>query len=262
MPELPEVEIFKRFVDSKALRKKIVRAEISCPDLVKEGRPKALIKNLVNQSFVSTERRGKYLFAKLSNDSGALILHFGMSGSITYYSPRQAVPQYGCLTVSFSKGDTITYVNPRRIGLFGYTSSIDSFIKKKRLGPDILSISKEEFLNRVRKNGRVVKAVLMDQSLFAGIGNIYSDEILFQAKINPKTKATALTEESWIRLFGLIRRVLNQAINSDAEPERMPHNFLITNRRKNGSCPVCKSKLVKTSVMQRPTYFCPRCQTT
>jgi formamidopyrimidine-DNA glycosylase len=106
----------------------------------------------------------------------------------------------------------------------------------------------------------MAKAVLMDQKVIAGIGNVYSDEILFQARVNPKSRVDAMGEDLLRILFDAMRNVLRTAIDHGADPDRLPRDFLIHQRHAGGVCPVCGGKVRKETIAGRPSYFCPNCQ--
>jgi len=145
--------------------------------------------------------------------------------------------------------------------LFHMTSE-DDIPDIAKLGPEPLSrgFTFKRFQAIVSPRGNPIHSVLMNQELIAGIGNIYSDEITFQARIRPDRKASGLSDESLRRLFDAMKLVLNRAIELDAELDRYPKDWIIPHRKKGGMCPVCGGALVKKAIGGRSSYFCPTCQ--
>jgi formamidopyrimidine-DNA glycosylase len=152
------------------------------------------------------------------------------------------------------------------LGRVGLVEDAADFIADEKLGPDALDrrFDLNAFKSVVRDLKRDVKSVLMDQEIVAGIGNIYSDEILFQARINPAKRIDQLTPDQLKRLFLEMRKVLKTAIargaGSEQFVERMPKRSLLPQRHKGGHCPRCRALLKVFKLGGRTAYCCPRCQ--
>lgn len=152
------------------------------------------------------------------------------------------------------------------IGRVGLVEDAADFIAAEKLGPDALDphFDFPAFKAAVLGVKRDVKSVLMDQQIVAGIGNIYSDEILFQARINPATRMETLAPNQLNKLFRTIREVLKRAVargaGSEQFTERMPKGALLPQRKKAGRCPRCGSVLKVFKGAGRTSYCCPRCQ--
>jgi formamidopyrimidine-DNA glycosylase len=152
------------------------------------------------------------------------------------------------------------------IGRVGWVEDAADFIAAERLGPDALDrrFDLDAFKSAVSCTKRDVKSVLMDQEIMAGVGNIYSDEILFQARIDPAEPIEKLAPSELKRLFLETRKVLNTAIargaGSEQFTERMPKGSLLPERKKGGHCPRCRSPLKVFKVGGRTAYCCPGCQ--
>lgn len=259
MPELPDVEARKRYVDSTALHKKISGFELSAPELLTGISPTDFSSSITDRTLEETTRHGKYLFIRL--DSGKyLILHFGMTGDLSYYKDEEDTPEYTCLELDFTNGYHLAYTAPRKLGRLGLTKSLQDFLEAKSLGPDALSISRDEFEDLFTKGSGSVKSVFMNQKNIAGVGNIYTDEILFQAKIHPKTGKKTLSSEKIGLLYDTMIDVLTTSVEKNAEVPRLPENYLIPHRDEEDSCPRCGGPIVRIVVSGRGTYFCPRCQ--
>jgi formamidopyrimidine-DNA glycosylase len=123
-----------------------------------------------------------------------------------------------------------------------------------------MEISEEEFLKKLEKKRGKIKAVLMDQSVLAGIGNVYADEILFQSRIHPESSADKLKEKELKAIFKNIKPVMETAIFYQGKRKSLPDNFIIPYRKKGEACPVCGGKIEMMRIGGRATYFCPFCQ--
>jgi formamidopyrimidine-DNA glycosylase len=141
-----------------------------------------------------------------------------------------------------------------------------AFIAARDLGPDAFEPGLDLRAFRARLHGRrgTIKAALMDQTLVAGIGNMYSDEILFQARIHPLARVEELTLRQTTQLHRNITRVLAQAIRRDPASarflERLPRSYLLPHRVRGGRCPRCHARLERTTISGRTSFHCPRCQ--
>ena len=264
MPELPEVELFKRHLDRTALGRTIRRVVAKDARIVKPS-PARLAASLAGARLRASRRHGKYLFVSVGKP-GWLMLHFGMNGSLRHFVKEADEPPFDRLRFDFADGHHLAYVNPRRIGRVELVAGPEQFIAAERLGPDALDprLRPGEFARAVAARRRDIKSVLMDQSVVAGIGNIYSDEILFQARLHPRARADRLDEAVLRRLFGKLRSVLRTAIRrgagSEQAFERLPRSFLLPERRKGGRCPRCGGAVAAARFGGRTAYFCPRCQ--
>jgi len=259
MPELPDVEVFKRYLDATALHKTIIAVEVKSAGILKGVSPGVLAKTLRTRQFHSTHRHGKHLLVAL--DQGPwLTLHFGMTGYLKYFKQMEKDPEHDRLLVSFDNGFHLAYVCQRKFGAVGLTDAVDSFIDEKQLGPDVLSLDLDGFRQALQGRRGTVKSFLMHQQYLAGIGNVYSDEMLFQSKLHPKSPVNKLQTETVQRLFQAMQDVLHEAIDAQADPDRLPASFLIPHRRRIGTCPRCRGDLRKISVAGRSAYYCPACQ--
>src|SRR5439155_24985538 len=174
---------------------------------------------------------------------GWLTLHFGMNGSLRHFTDGEDDPPYDRVRLDFADGHHLAYVNPRLLGRVWPAHEEETFIAYEGLGPDALEqrFDLAAFEHTLAGRKRDVKALLMDQEVVAGIGNIYSDEILFQAGISPRTRCDRLDAGARRRLFERIKDVLETAITSGAGAERLverlPNSFLIPHRKKGERCP-------------------------
>ncbi len=265
MPELPDVELMKQLLDKTSLHRKIRRVAVLDPPLLGTLSASEFARRVEGREISHSRRHGKHLLAALG-EKGWLVMHFGMNGSLKHFAPGEEEPPYDRLRFDFADGSHLAYVNPRRIGHVGLASEPEAFIEEERLGPDALdpAFDLAAFERALKGRKREVKSLLMDQEVVSGIGNIYSDEILFAAKIHPKTGNDRLDARGRRQLFESIKDVLQTAIRSGAGAEslseRLPPSFLIPHRKKGGRCPRCGGEIETLKFSGRTGYFCPSCQ--
>jgi formamidopyrimidine-DNA glycosylase len=216
----------------------------------------------VDNRFDETARHGKYLFAGL-HENGWLMLHFGMTGQLEYFQESENEPDYARLMLDFENGHYLAFVNMRKLGSLALTESPGSFAARKKLGPDVLDAEFDFAAFRELLSGRraMSKSALMNQQLMAGIGTIYADEILFQARVDPRRKVNQLAADELRSIYDSIREVLETAVEHRAERSEFPDSYLLAHREEGAPCPDCNGRIEKIEVVGRPTYFCPNCQT-
>ncbi|WP_372592337.1 Fpg/Nei family DNA glycosylase [Guyparkeria sp.] len=259
MPELPDVETFRRTLDAHGLGRPVRRTTVSAPDLLADISPQSLGRLLKNHSLVETRRHGKYLFTAREGRDGWLVLHFGMSGTLVMLEGKGAQPEHAGLVVTFDHGG-VAYDSPRRLGMIGWTESPEAFAASRELGPDALAIDRESFVSGLRGYRGAIKCWLMDQARLAGIGNVYSDEILFQAGLHPKHAGNSLNGTQAESVYGIMQRVLEGAVAAGADPARLPDGYLLPNRGEGGRCPACGEALDTVRACGRTAWYCPHCQ--
>jgi len=256
MPELPDVQVFKEYLDATALHRRIAHVYLSADDVLESVSSSTLRSRLQGRALESSRRHGKHLFAALDN-AGWLRLHFGMTGLLKYYKNEDEAPDHLRLRLDFENGYHLGYKNTRKLGQIGLVDDVHEFIADAELGPDALSkdFGLDEFSEALAGRRGSIKGTLMNQSVIAGIGNIYSDEILFHAGVHPEAVAGDLDDETVKALFRAMRSVLQRAI--EARVENFPDDFLLPHREDGAECPRCGSSLRKMRVSGRSTYFCP-----
>jgi formamidopyrimidine-DNA glycosylase len=146
------------------------------------------------------------------------------------------------------------------LGRIEIVSSLEDFVESNRLGPDAMAISRSDFFSVISRSKSAIKSALMNQNLIAGIGNIYADEILFQSGVHPTVKALCLDDENYRELYMNMHKVLKRAVERKADPNKMPDNYLLPHRYKDGKCPRCKGEFKTEKVGGRTAYYCPNCQ--
>ncbi|MBN1240792.1 MAG: DNA-formamidopyrimidine glycosylase [Gammaproteobacteria bacterium] len=263
MPELPDVENYCRFLKRHALNRKIDGVGVATASIIKGASAGGFRRRLKGHSIDAARRHGKHLFAAL-DDGGWIAFHFGMTGRFDMFRDGEQDPKHDRVRFDFPGGEHLAYVNQRLLGRVELVSDADEYIRAKRLGPDALDVDERTFAGKLAEKRGAIKSALMDQTLIAGIGNIYSDEILFHAKLHPKTPTGALDAKAVRRLYRAMRRVLETAIAKGAGAEdverRVPKTWLLPHRRKGAACPRCGGKIAAIKVQSRTAYFCPSCQ--
>jgi formamidopyrimidine-DNA glycosylase len=259
MPELPDVEKFKRYLGATSLHQRIRDVNVLSTDLLKGVSARELTHQLKGQQFESSKRHGKHLFVRTNEDLW-LRLHFGMTGFLRYFKDKEKAPSHTRVLFVFEKDYRLAVDDQRKFGEIGLIKDVDEFLKKRALGPDALDVDIAEFKDLLGQHRGPVKSILLNQRLIAGIGNIYADEILFRARIHPATQIPALRDNGLTTLFRAVRYILNKAIEAKAEVDRMPKSWLMPYRGKGGRCPRCRRELKSAKIGGRTAWFCSHCQ--
>ena len=259
MPELPEVETYKRYLDMTSLNQ-VISNVIIIDNRVLGSEEKYFKKELKGKKFENSTRHGKYLIVNLNPKY--LILHFGMSGDLEYFSSEDPKPAYSKIIFEFNNGNSLAYISRRMFGRLYISDDINSFLIKKKLGPDAYKMDLDEFDKSLIRRTTNAKTALMNQSIIAGIGNIYSDEILFQSKINPKMKIDQIYQNKILlrTLFDKIKSVLSYGIEKKGVLNTYSKDFLIPYRKKEAICPICKTIIERYDIIGRRGFYCPKCQ--
>jgi len=269
VPELPEVETYRRFLDNIILDQPITALEVKDAHVLATDED-TLRKAVVGCRVRATRRLGKNCFLEL-NDGQVLVLHFGMTGDVDAYRDDHDAPRFTRVALHLADGLRVAFVDPRKFGRIRLVESVAQYQKAKRLGPDALDVTAEHLQAVLGPKKAMIKPLLLDQSITAGLGNWIVDEVLFQARINPKRRANTLTSKEFRALHAAIQLVLTTAIAHEATYRHFPASFLIHAREWDESatpgtdnhsfCPRHpKTEIAKSYVGGRATYACPRCQ--
>jgi formamidopyrimidine-DNA glycosylase len=257
MPELPDVEVFGDYLEAHALRQRIEAVTVSDTAILDEGTsPQSLGRRLAGRRLEGTRRHGKNLFARISREGGWLRLHFGMTGKLAYGKDGSEEPPHTRFRMDFENGRYLAFQNQRKLGRVSWVRSIDEWVDERSLGPDALEVDLDAFRERLGGRKGSVKGTLMDQGVIAGLGNVYTDEILFQAGLHPRTPVQDLEEGVLRDLFETMKRVIRRAI--EARVEDFPDDFLVPHRNEGEACPRCGTPLERIEVVGRGTYLCPK----
>lgn len=259
MPELPEVEMFKRYVDSTSLHQPITCVEVRDAYVLKHVSARGLARRLKGRRFENSHRHGKHLFLRSGHELW-LRLHFGMTGWLQYLKRDEETPNTARVLFRFGNNRRLAFDDQRKFGEVELIKNVDEFLHTRGIGPDALEITLSQFKAVLGKHRGAVKAILLNQELIAGIGNLYADEILFRARMHPATDVARLRDNDLQRLFRATRHVLERAIALKTDFNRLPKSWLLPHRGKRGRCPRCGRALKSATIGGRTSYFCAHCQ--
>lgn len=259
MPELPEVEILRQYTEETSLHKIVEKVEVRDERILEGISPNCMAKTMVGRQIRSTARHGKFIFMKLEDDLW-LALHLGMTGWLHYFQNIEDDPAHDRLMITFTNGYHLAYSDQRLFGRWSMTEEPRLFASQKGLGPDVLELSLSAFISLMKQRRGIIKPTLLDQHLLAGLGNLYSDEALFQSGICPSAKLSCLSEARLERLFSSIQTVLQTTISSRTDISALPDSYLLPHRKPGEICPWDGNPLMHVKIGGRTTYYCPRHQ--
>lgn len=271
MPELPEVETVARELRPLLIGRQVASARVLWPRTIAEPEPEAFVGRMAGQRFVDVGRRGKYLICALASGE-ALLVHLRMTGRLEVVAADDPALTGPHLRAWFelTDGDRLTFTDPRKFGRIWLTPDAELVVGK--LGPEPLGqgFTPEELAGRLAGRHAALKAVLLDQTVVAGVGNIYADEALFVAGIHPLRPANELSVDDAARLHSALQQVLGEAIGERGtmlRDYRPPYGaqgayqeHLRVYQQTDRPCPRCGSPIRRIRVAQRSTHFCERCQ--
>jgi formamidopyrimidine-DNA glycosylase len=257
MPELPDVEGFKRTLAEHATGRRIERVEVRDPGVLRGVSATQLSSRLRGCRFAEPRRQGKWVIAR--TDGPALLIHFGMTGSLRWTGRDAPAERFERLTF-VTDGGELHYDDMRKltgISLAGNDQEADRLLGS--LGPDALGVQPDEFASLLRRRRAAVKTVLMDQHVIAGLGNLLTDEILWRACINPRRPAGSLATDELRRLHARMRWVLRTSIQAGDVPTG-PSWLTGVRYRPAPRCPRCRTPLRRARIGGRTSDWCPLCQ--
>jgi formamidopyrimidine-DNA glycosylase len=287
MPELPEVETLARGLRQSVLGRRILSVTLGKTDFIDD--PIALEQHLPGRQITAVERYGKFMLLRLMQPTGvgtsdlarnggadgkktseSLLVHLGMTGHMAPHPAAQPCAKHTHACFLLDDGRELRYTDARRFGRMAYLAGEALAEELRGFGADPLEVSAEEFVARVRTRRARVKALLLDQGVLRGVGNIYADESLWRAKIHPARLGAHLTRKQAGALHRALRTILEKAIVMrgssisdflDAEGE--PGEYQRRHRaygREGKPCYRCGTPVRRAVVAGRSSYFCPRCQ--
>jgi formamidopyrimidine-DNA glycosylase len=261
VPELPEVETVVRTLRPAIVGRRILNAEFKQLRVL-IGDAGETAQALAGRKVKSIERHGKFIAIRL--DRGYLVVHLGMTGKLLI----DAAPAKWTHAIFTLDSGTLQYDDPRQFGRIEYGLELPARVQA--LGPEPLEIPFEDFAAALKKRKSSIKAVLLNQAVVRGVGNIYADETLFRAGVAPKRIASTLKRDRVKKIYDAMREVLTEAIASrgssvsnyvDAEGRK--GSFQQAHRvyqRTGEPCVKCKTPIKRILVAQRGTHYCPKCQ--
>jgi len=266
LPELPEVETIKEGLRPLVAGRRILGVEVLRAGAVKAPPAEDFCRGLVGNRVLGVERRGKYLLFSLE-DGRFLIVHLKMTGVLLW--DGEDVP-YISARIALEGSHCLVFQDRRRLGALWLVADPNTVVGG--LGPEPLrpEFTLEAFRERLKKRSAPVKALLLDQHFLAGLGNMYADEALFQARLHPLKKAKALSQAETAGLHRAIKEVLSRGIalkGASVDTYRLPdggrggaHLVFQVAHRRGLPCPICSTPIQRISLRGRGAYFCPSCQ--
>lgn len=261
MPELPDVEVFKGYLERRALHREIEAVHVRDERLLEGVSASTLRRHLKGKTLRRTRRHGKLLFVELEGGGRTLLLHFGMTGELSHYDNEEE-PDHTAVLLDFVDGSHLAYRNQRTFGKVSLVEDVDAYLEEEGLGPDPLAgdFDLRDFRERLADRRGSIKSTLMNQKVIVGLGNIYTDEILFQAGVHPEAETAKLSSDTVRDVWRALKRVVDRAIEAGVDVEEMPGTWLIGHREEGSECPRCDGTVRKKKVGGRSTYYCPSCQ--
>lgn len=272
MPELPEVETVRKGLEQLVLNKKIKEVIVTWNRIIEHPSVEDFANQLIGESIESVSRRGKYLIFHLTHYD--MVSHLRMEGKFDYVQPNEAVTKHTHVRFVFTDHTELRYLDVRKFGRLTLLPKNTALEYKgiKKLGPEPTpdDFLIDPFRQKLKKHHKAIKPLLLDQTLITGLGNIYVDEALFQAKIHPEQTADSLTFDEVTLLHAAIISVLAKAVEAGGTTIRTYKNALgeagtfqvqlAVYGKTSEPCPNCGTEITKIKVAQRGTHFCPLCQ--
>ena len=264
MPELPEVESARQVIERSALGRPIAEVDDADAYVCRPHRPGEIAEALRGRSLTEAHRRGKSMWVDTGDGGPVLGIHLGMSGRILVSGPDDEVvdaggdyqgrggsgpvrdPVWYRFTLTFADGGTLRLLDKRRLGRVRLDPDLDA------LGPDAAEISRDAFRERVGRGTAPLKARLLDQSVIAGVGNLLADEVLWQARLDPRRPAGELDDDQLDELRRTLRASTRRAIRLGG----VHTGEVIGHRQAGRHCPRCGATMARGTVGGRTTWWC------
>lgn len=280
MPELPEVETIVRSLrnpenyplkagqssreHSGIIGKTIRDTELKWLRTLATPEPEEFKRRIAGRNILSVDRRGKFIVITLN--AGTLLFHLRMSGDLRVESQMQPVQPHDRLIINFVDRQRLVFNDTRKFGRVWLVDDVSGVFAN--LGPEPLDpeLTGAELYKNWSHSTRAIKTLLLDQSLLAGVGNIYSDEALFRARIHPLTPGRSLTIEKCDQLLAAVREVLEEGIRRNGASIDWVYrggnfqNYFKVYQRTGEACEVCGNPIERLVIGQRSSHFCPHCQ--
>ncbi|MCQ4637374.1 bifunctional DNA-formamidopyrimidine glycosylase/DNA-(apurinic or apyrimidinic site) lyase [Anaerovorax odorimutans] len=273
MPELPEVETVKRIIEPQIVGQKILSVTINHPQVIAYPGEHLFVELLTGQTVQSMSRRGKFLTIHFASGD-RVVIHLRMTGQLLIAPMDYPIEKHTHFIAELSAGSELRYIDVRRFGRFWYlrADETDAFTGQDKLGLEPLdeNLTAAYLQGNLGKRKKTIKEMLHDQSIVAGIGNIYSDEILFASGVYPKEKCLDLDCDDWSRIAKAIKEIIAWGIDTNEmtaeeylagkgkEYRNTPH--LRVYGRSGQLCAVCQSEIEKITIGGRSSCYCPSCQ--
>ena len=274
MPELPEVETVLRGLRRSGLGRRVVQVEVDHPGVI-VGEPAEFAEQIEGRSIAGFHRKGKVLAAELAGAHGSaplyLVMRLGMTGQVTIQPCEAPIEPHTHVRMRFEGEEAeLRFRDVRRFGRLRCCTREELDALLRSLGPDARQVTEKEFSRAMRGRRGAIKSWLMNQQMLAGLGNIYADEALFEARIHPLGQPERLSHAAAHRLYKAVQKILKNAIDLQGTSfrdyiniEGRPGNYrqrLRVYQKTGMPCPRCRSAIRRMVIAGRSSHFCPRCQ--
>lgn len=274
MPELPEVETYVRDLTPLLQKQTITGVTVLWPRIIAAPSVEQFMQEILGQCFTSFNRRGKYMLLGL-NSGDTLIIHLRMTGHVIVHAQPIMPDKHTHVVFDLADGGQIHYQDSRKFGRLWLVAEPGAVLARLGEEPFATTFETSYLVAKLRGRTASIKALLLDQSIVAGVGNIYADESLFTAGIHPTRVGSSLTTAEIEKLHGAIRKVLARAIDQHgsslgqssvqnyARPGGILGEFQEEHKvfqRTGQPCPICGQPIQRIVLAQRSTHFCSVCQ--
>ena len=269
MPELPEVETIARDLTESLIGQKVVSARFFT-DMIREDFSRIKPQELTGKTLIDVSRRGKNLIFNFSDDI-SMVCHLKMTGRLLVDADSSHDKKHLHFEMQLSKSH-LSFYDVRKFGRICIIprQELKNHPRLSKLGPEPFAVSPDEFVKRVKHHNKTIKQVLLDQTIIAGLGNIYADESLYDAGIRPTARPKKLSAERLKNLHKSIIKILNHAIKNrgtSVDDYLDGHgnsgnfqNLLKIYGKTDQTCPICGGKIKRIVLGGRSTHYCPKCQ--
>ncbi len=272
MPELPEIETVRRVIGPQVIGRKILSVSVDRPKLIGHPTYEKFGSDLLEHTFIRSDRRGKALLLIL--DNGTLIIRFGMTGQLVKVPIDFPIEKHTHLVFGLDDGTELRFIDQRMFGKIYYVPDCEqdvySGIQHMGIEPFDDTLSANYLEKKLGNRGMSIKEALLDQTVVAGIGNIWGDEILFRCKLCPETPCNKVTKKKWKLISETIPEMMDFAIEKNkVTPEEYLEGmgrkyydieYLQVYGRKNNPCFICGTAIKRSELGGRGSYWCPKCQ--
>ncbi|MPZ23134.1 MAG: hypothetical protein GEU28_06230 [Dehalococcoidia bacterium] len=266
MPEIPDLEAIAAFLNRRLPGQRIEKAEVRIPVVVRASR-EDFADALAGNRFGQAERYGKFLIFHLQHEL-VMVINAMLTGRFQYVEPAMRLHRKTCFVIALEDGNELRYYDDMLMGklYLATTATLGQLPRFADMGPDALAISRDDFKQRIRRHSGMVKNVLTNEKFIAGIGNAYSDDILWEAGFHPYRKRSTIDEEGIDRLYDAMRSILFVSIPIVAEKmgESLDYSewreHMKVHRKGGEPCPRCGNRISEITAGNRITNFCRTCQ--
>ena len=259
MPELPEVNAFKAYFDETGLDQRIQSVTVHDDHIIRNMDGGTFAEQLRGRTFVDSYRQGKYLFGRLDNGHHVL-LHFGMNGDLKYYADEADRPRFERFRFNFDNGMRLGFDDSRKFARILYLKDREAYLKEIKLGPDATKITREEFKAALQKRKGTLKGFLLNQSVLAGVGNLYADEICYQTRVHPGSRMDKIPEVKLDEIYDCLHQTMNEAADRLPHYKQYPERWYWKLWREDGKDIPGRGTVESTKIGGRTTMFVAKWQ--